>query len=286
MALSALRELHLNDFRPPGAAFHLARARYRPGGSIGPHGHDFAELFWIESGRGLHRTAAGAAEIAPGFVCLVAAGDVHAISAGWGDALTLANVAFPDASRAALAGLCGDSDLPAAIAFPGAVVTPECARRLSAFFAELSHGPPSALALHGFLLRALAAIESDRATAATPSSPAWLTRAIATLRADESLLAEGLPALCRIAGRSPDHVTRVARRSLGESATGLVNRLRLEHAERLLQTTSLEVTEIAYRSGFGNLSYFYRLFRRRAGLTPRAWRTRARQPVAGNGGEA
>lgn len=279
------RELHFNDFCAPGAAFHVARARYRPGGSIGPHGHDFAELFWIEAGRGTHGTRARNAEIGPGYVCLIGAGDAHAITAGRRDALTLANVAFPDAARAALAPLCGpDSPLPAALRLPGARVSPACVRRLSAYFAELSHAAPRELSLHRFLFQALAAIDADVAGAReSGSAPPWLTDAVERLRTSEALLADGLGALSRLAERSPDHVNRTCRRYLGTNASGLVNRLRLEHAERLLRTTALDVTDIAFRSGFGNLSYFYRLFRERSGRSPRAFRALAQRPVVSDG---
>jgi AraC-like DNA-binding protein len=45
--------------------------------------------------------------------------------------------------------------------------------------------------------------------------------------------------------------------------------LRINEAQKLLQETELSISEIAYRVGFENLSYFNRSFKRIAGMTPR-----------------
>jgi AraC-like DNA-binding protein len=45
--------------------------------------------------------------------------------------------------------------------------------------------------------------------------------------------------------------------------------LRINEAQKLLQETDLSISEIAYRVGFENLSYFNRSFKRIAGMTPR-----------------
>jgi len=49
-------------------------------------------------------------------------------------------------------------------------------------------------------------------------------------------------------------------------------RVRVNHAQKLLETTLYSVTDIAIRSGFTSLNHFYRVFRARTGLTPRAFR--------------
>ena len=48
--------------------------------------------------------------------------------------------------------------------------------------------------------------------------------------------------------------------------------LRINEAQQLLQETELGISEIAYRVGFENLSYFNRSFKRISGKTPRAVR--------------
>ncbi len=66
-------------------------------------------------------------------------------------------------------------------------------------------------------------------------------------------------------------------------ATGLapvayVQRLRIEHAKRLLEADAAAVDEIGWRVGYEDGSSFRRLFRRTVGLTPSAYRRRFRIP--------
>ena len=60
--------------------------------------------------------------------------------------------------------------------------------------------------------------------------------------------------------------------STGQSFTTFLQQIRLEHCRRLLATTTQMITEVAFESGFQNLSHFNRLFRQRWGITPRAFR--------------
>jgi AraC-like DNA-binding protein len=46
----------------------------------------------------------------------------------------------------------------------------------------------------------------------------------------------------------------------------------LQAACRDLAETDKPITEIAYPSGFGQLTFFYRFFRRQIGCTPKAFR--------------
>jgi LacI family transcriptional regulator len=49
-------------------------------------------------------------------------------------------------------------------------------------------------------------------------------------------------------------------------------RVRVNHAQKLLETTPHSVTDVAIRSGFASLNHFYRVFHARTGLTPRSFR--------------
>ncbi|MDF2834989.1 MAG: hypothetical protein K0Q63_629 [Paenibacillus sp.] len=61
----------------------------------------------------------------------------------------------------------------------------------------------------------------------------------------------------------------------GYTVTQFLTEYRLNKAKWLLVDTDLPMTEIAARSGFGDLSHFYHLFRRESGMTPRQYRQRA-----------
>src|SRR5271156_2569793 len=81
-------------------------------------------------------------------------------------------------------------------------------------------------------------------------------------------------------GISDRHLRRVTEAELGVSPIELAQTHRLLLAKRLLGETSLDLTEIAFASGFGSLRRFNALFKSRYGLCPRALRGR-RDPWGG-----
>ncbi|MGB8854056.1 MAG: AraC family transcriptional regulator [Pirellulales bacterium] len=81
-----------------------------------------------------------------------------------------------------------------------------------------------------------------------------------------------LAAVAATARLSPEGFSRFFRRMTGRTFVGWLTEVRIGHACRLLATTDRPVVEIAFASGFGNLSNFNRAFRRLRGRTPREWR--------------
>ncbi|MFM7598402.1 MAG: helix-turn-helix domain-containing protein [Actinomycetota bacterium] len=75
-----------------------------------------------------------------------------------------------------------------------------------------------------------------------------------------------------LAGLSTTQLERLCRRTLGMSPRGVLQRLRIEHAVRLLSTTDLTAGEVAAACGFYDQSSFTRQFRAVLGLTPGAYR--------------
>ncbi|MEW6038447.1 MAG: helix-turn-helix transcriptional regulator [Pseudomonadota bacterium] len=88
---------------------------------------------------------------------------------------------------------------------------------------------------------------------------------------DESLSVKTVAAAL---GISESYLHRLMAES-GESFTETVNRLRLEQAKTMLEDPGcdrLRIGEIAFATGFNDFTYFNRLFRRRFGDTPGAFR--------------
>ncbi len=91
-----------------------------------------------------------------------------------------------------------------------------------------------------------------------------------------------LSALARAAGMSPQHFCRTFHALTRRTPTEYLAAYRIDRACALLLGTRDSVTDIALQCGFGDTSYFIRVFRRHQGMTPRAFRMKG----AKNGGRA
>ncbi len=76
-------------------------------------------------------------------------------------------------------------------------------------------------------------------------------------------------------GVSDRHLRRITEAELGVSPIELAQTQRLLLAKRLLRETSLDLTDIAFASGFGSVRRFNALFKSRYALSPRAIRGKA-----------
>ena len=74
---------------------------------------------------------------------------------------------------------------------------------------------------------------------------------------------------------SPGHLSKVFKQTENESITDYINEVRLGHTLKLLNETDLSAKEIMGLVGFGSESYFYRLFKKRFGVTPKQYQLKS-----------
>ncbi len=248
----------------------VVRVHYRAGDSYDAHDHDFAELFWIESGTAGHLVGGQRQALTAGTVVLMRPRDAHAFDTADG-AFVMVNVTFRreilDHLRRRY-GACfdhwpwGDADGPTIRR-----LRPADLERLQEW-ADALAGDQSLLTAEGFLLDLLRLL---RAAPTPGGAPPWLTHAIERLgEADQ--LAAGPAAFCTLCGRTPAHVNRVVREVFATTTTALVNGIRLAAAAHALRLSERPITAIASDCGFASLAHFYRSFSARFGATPRAFR--------------
>jgi transcriptional regulator GlxA family with amidase domain len=79
-----------------------------------------------------------------------------------------------------------------------------------------------------------------------------------------------LDEVLHLAGMSKASFAREFRRYTGCTFTDFLNRVRLDHARRLLLSSAESIASIAYAAGFNNLSHFNRFYRRAYGRPPSA----------------
>lgn len=102
-------------------------------------------------------------------------------------------------------------------------------------------------------------------------TPTWLYNACKTVEQAplDSVSSEMLIALCH---RSQSHVIRMMNKYYGTTPTAFCNTIRIQTARELLLSSSSKIYDIYQQTGFTNLAYFNKLFKKKYGLTPREMR--------------
>ena len=84
--------------------------------------------------------------------------------------------------------------------------------------------------------------------------------------------------LAKTVGCSTRLLEKDFKKTIGHSIVDELNRIRLAKVQDLLRNTSLDEAAVASAAGFGSAAYLRNLFRRRFGLTMRAWRQQHTKP--------
>ena len=80
-------------------------------------------------------------------------------------------------------------------------------------------------------------------------------------------------------GTNTDFVRKAVKEKTGKSYKDYLIFLRIEYAKELLAKSDLPIAEICEKVGYGNISYFIRLFRTTTGMPPATWRNSLRKQV-------
>lgn len=86
-----------------------------------------------------------------------------------------------------------------------------------------------------------------------------------------------LERVCRETGVNRNRLSAILKEEVGATFKGHLTDLRLSEATRVLSETDLQVTEIAYKVGFGNVSHFNRVFKEHFDITPNEFRRNNKQ---------
>ncbi len=83
-----------------------------------------------------------------------------------------------------------------------------------------------------------------------------------------------LEELCCMVHQTPSQLSKFIKRNTGHNFKELLQTKRLNQAAFLLSTTKLSVGDIILAVGYDNTSYFYRVFQKKFGETPKEYRKR------------
>lgn len=267
-----IRRLQFSDFAA-GQPFYAALQC--PDFAFPSHCHDFWEAFLCVEGSGIHEINGSTFPIATGDLWLLRPDDIHSVRPLRDFAFI--NVAWPVAAWEKWRTLAA-IDNESLVAFVDAPhLEPLFRTVVRPLFADAK-----SLELCRFWAEIALALNRQ-----TPSEtrPDWMLRALQALETEEGLRA-GLPLLLQAAHVSPGHICREWKKYFGNTPTQWINARRLENAARLLLQSNLPIKEIGMRCGFENTTYFYRLFERKFGRAPRAYRLKTGGVPARSSSEA
>jgi AraC family cel operon transcriptional repressor len=278
-----MRELRFDNIRTGKAQAHTARVLYSSTHTMTLHRHDFAEIFWIESGSALVDYPEHSSVHGEGTVAVVLPEDVHGFRTDRGRPFVLTNTAFPYQFLKRI----GDTYPEYVSGGPDArrfTLGPDHLRRLAQAFRLLHTSRRNPLAVERFILDVLG--EIDLAAGQGPAGtglPQWL------LESTERFLSIPRPSpnpveeLARISGRTREHLYRTVSAAAGFPVSAWLRQRMLAKAADLLVLGDHPVPLCAEEARFANISGFYRSFRQAYGLSPGEYRERERRPVAGAG---
>lgn len=251
------------------------------------HWHTDLELIVIKKGRGIVSVDLRRQTVSSGDIVFIRPGQLHSISQDGSHSMEYENIILkPDLLISGDKDLCANRFItpltegtitaytfltPALSYYPDVA---ECIRQIDELCASQPEGYQ--LAVKGLLFRFFFLLITNRQEKETSSAPQ--TKSLEKMKTilkyveehyGEHITVDNMAALTYY---SKSHFMKFFKSHMGMGFIEYLNDYRLTMAERLLRTTSGSVTEIAEQSGFDNLSYFNRLFKRKYGQAPGALR--------------
>jgi len=271
--------------------FPIAVERREPQSAFPPHKHEFSEIVFITSGRGLHKVGRETWPLVAGDVFVIGGPQTHAY--GSMQNLKLINVLFQPEKLS-----LEQTDLHSISGYHALFTLEPAWRRRHQFKSRLHLSPQdlnAVLALvenlegelknrdHGFAFMATAyfmqivGLLSRLYGQSRGSSVRHLLRLAETISRMESQpeAAIYLNDLAKDSGMSPRSFVRAFTAATGLPPISYLIQLRINRAANLLRTTSEPITEIAFRVGYNDSNYFTRHFVKHLGCSPRQYRQRS-----------
>ncbi len=105
----------------------------------------------------------------------------------------------------------------------------------------------------------------------TTNVPLWLEMTYEKMKNPKNFI-KGTERMYEMCGKSREHLCRCLKEYYDTTPSAFVNDLRLEYCANLLINSNLSVTDICYSCGYDNLSWFYKVFCQKFGVTPSRYR--------------
>jgi len=267
-------QFHLQHFTGNEDTFHIARVTVHSRHDLSLHNHDYAEIFWIESGSGYHIINGKQVLLNPGSLVMIRPDDEHTFNSSQ-TGLTIMNVAFPADTLTYLHSryftntssyFWINDPLPYHI-----TLDMDAIKNISQNAEKIWRHTRSKFYLDTLLLFIFGLIADDKNLERNSNAPAWLLQTVQRYNTPQCFKqgARGFAALCQ---KNIDHVNKVVRLAYEKTLSELVTELRMSFAAKQLSMTNAPIKLICDDCGFNNLGHFYKTFKSIYGQTPVAYR--------------
>lgn len=247
------------------------------------HWHAELEIVVIKKGTGLISVDFQKRTVSSGDIVFIRPGQLHSIEQNGARKMEYENIILkPELLISGEADLCARQFITPLMkgelrcvtfltpAVPGYPEISDCISRIDHLCEKRPDGYQ--LAVKGFLFQLVFLLLSHRQKKST--SPALQTKSLEKIKTILKYVEEHyadhitIDDMAAITFYSKSHFMKFFKAHMGTGFIEYLNDYRLTIAERLLRTSDATVLEIAEKSGFDNLSYFNRMFKRKYGQSP------------------
>ena len=247
------------------------------------HWHSEIEIVVIKKGHGLISVDFDKRPVAAGDIVLIRPGQLHSIEQDGTKEMEYENIILkPELLISGDNDLCAEKFILPLLkgeiscasfltpAFPFYPEAAECISRIDRFCEKRPEGYQ--LAVKGLLFQFVFLLVSCRQKKS--AGPALHAKSLEKIKIVLKYVEENyaghitIDDMAALTFYSKSHFMKFFKAYMGTGFIEYLNDYRLTIAERLLRTSGSSVLDIAEKSGFDNLSYFNRIFKRKYGQTP------------------
>lgn len=274
-----MKKIVFSTFTTADEWVHLASTTVINTRSVTEHSHDFAEVFWVQDGSGIHNCNGNDQRLHPDELVCIRPGDIHHYRVIGPETMTFLNLAIPWSvvKDVAQRYFRGDDNF-----WQGTIqLGHEQRLQLDRLATGLAGDRSNRLLVDHFILTLLSFFPQQDLEQQLLACPAWLQKACQGLSRPEHFC-HGSKKLAQLSERSHEHVARTLKKHTGFSPNQLVTHYRLRYAAAMLRTTDQPIQSISMDCGFQSLSHFYHIFNKQFGIPPRTYRLGNRSTLPNN----
>lgn len=242
-----------------------------------PHFHNYYEIFLVLKGNVSHMVNGKTQSLSPGHLLFIRDFDTHDYKSGDGKPFEFINLAFTKDCFESMCNYLGESSrltnllshsLPPTVFLSAR----ECEKL---FFSMTELGGQNDTESAKLMLKILLIKVFTENFLNYPDEknevPLWLEITYEKMK-QPSYFIKGVQKMYDICPKSREHLCRSLKKFYNTSPIQLVTDLRLGLSLSMLTTSNLTITDICYECGFENLSWFYKVFYKKYGITPSQYR--------------